>query len=526
MPKRLHKRALIPSRREMQPELSTPASIIVERLEARLFLAAHPLRTISGRIFDDLNANGTHQPKEHWLAGVEVYLDSNGNNGSPDVSKPVTTTNKSGTFAFKKLPRGIYNVVQIPPSNMVATIPANATHVVDVTKHSVTNLRFGDGPAPPVNAPPPVADTSPPSAALNAPTLSTAGISPYRFTVQWSDATAVDVTSFGDGNVTVTGPDGYNQAGTLVAIDSTSDGSPRTATYQVNAPVGGWTEDKDGTYTVTLAAGQIRDTLGNVDPNIALGTFEVAFPANVPGTPVLLDGTNNATASNNSLPSNEISFLISNTTAGATLTLVCDGNAIGTATANNGSTIVSTNGTSKLADGSHLFSVMQAMSDGNQSGSAPINIIVDTAGPTAILNAPTLTATGGSTYDFNVTFSDSTAVSVASLGGWDLSVTEPGNNHITPTLVSLDADVNGPTRIATYQIPARPADRGTPPTTETMPSACWLIRSLMKCKIPPPHSRLVRSRSPWDKLFPPPPELQTLVQAATPALTTTTMSRT
>src|SRR5579862_7604189 len=98
----LHKRALGSMRLRTNLAVVRCAHATVEGLESRLFLAAHPLRTIAGRIFDDLNGNGSRQRKEPWLAGVEVYLDLNGN-GALDAGEPSTTTHRNGTFAFRKL---------------------------------------------------------------------------------------------------------------------------------------------------------------------------------------------------------------------------------------------------------------------------------------------------------------------------------------------------------------------------------------------------------------------------------------
>ncbi len=63
-----------------------------EVLEARSLLA-----TISGTVFNDLNANGTQNSGEVGLANVPVYLDVNNNQTLDQASTP-TTYNSADTF--------------------------------------------------------------------------------------------------------------------------------------------------------------------------------------------------------------------------------------------------------------------------------------------------------------------------------------------------------------------------------------------------------------------------------------------
>ena len=169
---------------------------------------------------------------------------------------------------------------------------------------------------------------------------------------------------------------------------------------------GGWTSNDDGTYTVTLLAGQVRDTLGNIDPSQSLGTFTVAIPSLNPDAPVLIGGSNGITADNNQSVGSEISVDVSNTAPGATLVLMADGNPIGSANASSGETTITSNGQAALSDGPHQIVVNESLADGTQVDSSPSTVIVDTTGPTAALAAATLTATGTSTYTFTITWTD------------------------------------------------------------------------------------------------------------------------
>lgn len=119
----------------------------------------------------------------------------------------------------------------------------------------------------------------PPGAELEITGISEPGIGSKRFTVVYSDNSGIDVSMIDSGDVRVTGPSGYNQLATLVAVDFQSNGSPRRATYQVEPPSGtAWNENHGGTYTVTLLPNVVSDIEGAFVPEGVLGTFEVGVP--------------------------------------------------------------------------------------------------------------------------------------------------------------------------------------------------------------------------------------------------------
>ncbi len=85
----------------------------------------------------------------------------------------------------------------------------------------------------------------------------------------------INTSTFGNGNITVTGPGGYSQTATFVSSGSI-EGNNIAAVYSVPAPT------TNGTYTVTLNSGQVSDTQANPVPGGAIGTFAESIP--VPGT--------------------------------------------------------------------------------------------------------------------------------------------------------------------------------------------------------------------------------------------------
>jgi hypothetical protein len=135
----------------------------------------------------------------------------------------------------------------------------------------------------PSASPPPTTDTTAPTATLSAPAVTTAGGITYDFTVTYSDNVAIDVSSLDSSDMRVTGPNGFNQLATLVSRSSTTNGTPRTATYRATAPGGTWDTTDNGTYSFALQANQVRDAAGNAAAARTLGTVSVNLPTTTPG---------------------------------------------------------------------------------------------------------------------------------------------------------------------------------------------------------------------------------------------------
>ncbi|HEY9639068.1 MAG TPA: DUF4347 domain-containing protein, partial [Coleofasciculaceae cyanobacterium] len=109
----------------------------------------------------------------------------------------------------------------------------------------------------------PPTDSTAPTASLAATNVTTAGSNGYTFNVTYSDATAVKVASLDNSDIRVTGAGGFNQLATLVSVNPTGDGTPRTATYRINPPGGTWDSADNGSYAVALQANQVSDTSNN-----------------------------------------------------------------------------------------------------------------------------------------------------------------------------------------------------------------------------------------------------------------------
>ncbi|HEY9849703.1 MAG TPA: SGNH/GDSL hydrolase family protein, partial [Leptolyngbyaceae cyanobacterium] len=133
----------------------------------------------------------------------------------------------------------------------------------------------------------------------------------YTFNVTYTDSDGVDITSLDNQDVRVTGPNNFSQLATLVSINESNNGSPRTATYKINAPDGSWDATENGNYTVALQNNQVSDTKGNYFTGGNLGNFQVNVPLSL--TNIRIEAENmqrtgylletNSAASNNQLVS-------------------------------------------------------------------------------------------------------------------------------------------------------------------------------------------------------------------------------
>jgi hypothetical protein len=78
--------------------------------------------------------------------------------------------------------------------------------------------------------------------------------------------------------------------------------------------------------------------------------------------------------------------------------------------------------------------------------------VADPHAPAATLAAPGVPVGGGSDYTFTVTYADDAAVRAATLGFGDVRVRGPNGVSRFPSLVSVNAPGDGPTRVATYRL--------------------------------------------------------------------------
>ncbi len=131
-------------------------------------------------------------------------------------------------------------------------------------------------------------DSEAPTGIAAAADIVTAGGSTQTVTVTFTDNVGVDETTFTNGDVVVSGPNGYSSPATFVS--ATPDGQGGfDVVYEIAANGGTWDSADNGTYTISTAAGEVADLGGNVvNGSVDIGSFLVDISGN--NVPHDLDG--------------------------------------------------------------------------------------------------------------------------------------------------------------------------------------------------------------------------------------------
>src|SRR3954462_14805218 len=110
-----------------------------ETVEPRRLMSA----SISGKLFNDANANAKLDVGESGIGGVTVYLDSN-NNGQHNSGEPTKSTAADGSYKFSSLSAGTYHIRQTVPSGRHQTLPISGGVKVVLGSSNTTGVHFGD----------------------------------------------------------------------------------------------------------------------------------------------------------------------------------------------------------------------------------------------------------------------------------------------------------------------------------------------------------------------------------------------
>ncbi len=359
---------------------------------------------------------------------------------------------------------------------------------------------------------------TPPQSELLAADLTEPGQTNYTFTVTYSDDVAVDVTTIDSNDLQVTGPNGYDQLARFVSLNTTENGTPRTATYAVVPPGGGvWSQAHNGAYTVLMRANQVGNTRGAFVAAGELGSFKIAVPvtlyaANMDadpgwtldpqwqyGTPAYsgggpgggftgtkIVGYNLSGNYANNLSAKYAKTPAINTAGSSSLSLrfkrwlrVIRNDTASIQVSTNDSTWLTVWSTSGGVSDTSWQSVQYAL-PGSVAGSASVRLrwglssnpnqndigwniddvellgdgTVDTTPPTASLSVANLTLGGSPSHACSVTYSDATAVRLGSLDSTDLAVTGPNGYSNLVEFVGADLPADGSPLTGTYSIPA------------------------------------------------------------------------
>ena len=104
-----------------------------------------PTGSISGTVFNDVNANGLRDGGDFGLSGWLIYADLN-NNNKLDANEPSTFTDNSGAYRIGSLGAGNYIIRATPKLTWRQTTPFNnwGVHVTLVTGQSALNANVGE----------------------------------------------------------------------------------------------------------------------------------------------------------------------------------------------------------------------------------------------------------------------------------------------------------------------------------------------------------------------------------------------
>ena len=322
-----------------------------------------------------------------------------------------------------------------------------------------------------------LADTTPPTATLvDAPNVTVPGGTHYFFKVSYADNTSVDYTSIiSGGDATVTGPGGFSALTTLANLSVS--GGVWTATYYVTAPGGSWNAADDGTYTLTLRAGEVFDTSGNPAAAGTLGAFDVLLSDLTPPTATLVEAPHVAAPGGTHYffkvrYADNVSVDYTSIIAGGDVLVTGPGSYSATGVLANLTVsggvwtatyyVTAPGGTWDAADDGTYGIALRAneVSDtsGNQGAALTLGqftvALSDTTPPTATLvEAPGVTTAGGTYYYFKVSYADNHSVDYQTIiAGSDVLVTGPGNYSAPGALANLT--VSGGVWTATYYVTA------------------------------------------------------------------------
>ena len=145
------------------------------------------------------------------------------------------------------------------------------------------------------------------------------------------------------------------------------------------------------TYTVPASAVYRVRIYGASGFGDYLLTLAGATPLSVPEAPDLLDATDsglsstdNLTNFNNAAPAKAMQFSVPGTVAGATVTVYAGGVAVGSAVASGATTVVTTDGTTRLPDGTFNVTARQTLPGRPESPDSPtLSITIDATAPPA-----------------------------------------------------------------------------------------------------------------------------------------------
>ena len=343
-----------------------------------------------------------------------------------------------------------------------------------------------------------IADPDPqlaPTASIAAPNIGTPSTGTQTVTVLYTDDRGINSGTVGTGDITVTGPGGITLDVVDASVSPGGNGTPQTATYVVAPPPGGWTDARNGQYTVALQPNQVFDTNGLAAETVT-GTFTVAItPPPPPDTqpPTAVIQPVNLTTGGSQIHAITITYtdnvaLLAASFGPEDVTVLGPGNVPLNVSGvlqspNSGNTspisvtyhIDAPGGTwDDDDDGNYTITLNAGQVLDTSNNPAPqvtagFTVDIggpDTAGPNASINVTPVEAPGGTDHQITIVYTDDGKVDVNSIDASDITVVRNSDNAVlTVTGRSVSPDKTAQLITAVYTIAAPggswdPADDG------------------------------------------------------------------
>lgn len=126
------------------------------------------------------------------------------------------------------------------------------------------------------------ADTLPPARWASAKAINAVVSPAYKFTVTYSDVSAVAAGTLGNYDVHVTGKNNFKALAKFVSRSHNANVNTISVVYRITAPGGSWSAADNGTYSIVMRPAQVSDGKGQFLLGGKIGSFSVQIPSAAP----------------------------------------------------------------------------------------------------------------------------------------------------------------------------------------------------------------------------------------------------
>jgi hypothetical protein len=117
-----------------------------------------------------------------------------------------------------------------------------------------------------------------PAATFSADNLTRIGGNVHPISITYNDNSGIDLPTINTADLLITrASDGLALSVVGATIEAGGNINTQSVTYLASAPGGLWDVSDNGTYNVSIAAGQVADSNGNFSDPVVLGSFDVAI---------------------------------------------------------------------------------------------------------------------------------------------------------------------------------------------------------------------------------------------------------